>query len=177
MKTAISPRARRAVTLAATAAATLSLSACMVTNPQSTTLRYAPADGVEVDGDQLVARDLLLVSHGNGAPAVVSGTLVNRGTEAMDVTVSVLGEQVSEVSIAPRSSVRLDGGGPDGDGERTRIEALEAPAGQHVELRIVGGNDTLTAQAPILLPHGTYEKFADDAGGEVEDHHPDAADH
>lgn len=166
MKTASTRRTRRATTLAALAAATLVVSGCMVSSPQTTMLNYAPADGVEMDGSDLVARDVLVVSHGNGAPGVVSGTLVNQGTEPLTVTITVAGQPAGEVTIEPGTSVRLDGGTE--GGTRTTLESVEGPAGEGVEVRLSGGADTLAATAPVLLPQGPYADFADDAGGTVE---------
>ncbi|GGK76971.1 hypothetical protein GCM10011509_26980 [Ornithinimicrobium pekingense] len=171
---------RRATTLTAAVVGALALSGCQVTNPTTTMLRYAPADGVELDGDALDVRDLFLVSQGGGAPAVVSGSLVNSGTEPLTVTVSVAGEELSpQVTVEPGSYVRLDGVQPDGtEGERMVVPALDSPAGQSVEVRIsASGEDTLATNAPVLLPRGPYEQFADDAGGTVEPRETEDTDH
>lgn len=177
MKTVASSR-RRHVALVGAFVAALGLSACSVTSPQTTMLNYAPADGVEMSGESLEARDILLVSHGNGAPAVLSGTLVNTGTEPLTVAVSVAGQPVGEVTVEPQSTARLDGVGADGSaGERTKVEALETPAGVHVEVRLQASGETLAANAPVLLPQGPYADFADDAGGTVEPPAQEEADH
>lgn len=179
MKTVATSRRRGAALLLGLAAASLSLTACSVTSPQTTQLRYAPADGVEMDGEALMARDVLLVSHGKGAPAVVSGTLVNTGKEPLTVTVNVAGQPVGEVTVEPGSTARLDGTAADGTpGERLVVDALETAAGEHVEVRLQAGSETLGASAPVLLPQGPYADFADDAGGEVEPRTEEpAADH
>lgn len=171
--TARSSRTRRRATILTSAAvAALALSGCQVTNPTTTMLRYAPADGVELDGQSLDVRDLLVVSQGDGAPAVVSGSLVNTGTEPLTVTVSVAGQAIdTPVTVDPGTSVRLDGTQPDGSqGERVILPRLDSPAGQSVEVRIATDQETLAGDAPVLLPHGPYEQFADDAGGTVEPH-------
>lgn len=181
MITARSSRTRRRATiLSAAAVGALVLSGCQVTSPTTTMLRYAPADGIELDGEALDVRDLLVVSQGNGAPAVVSGSLVNSGTEPLTVTVSVAGQELSpEVTVEPGTAVRLDGVQPDGSqGERLVLPSLESPAGESVEVRITAdGEGTLAAQAPVLLPQGHYEQFADDAGGTVEPRATDDSDH
>ncbi|WP_431473109.1 hypothetical protein [Ornithinimicrobium sp. W1665] len=172
MTTAPTPRTRRgAVLLTAAAVGAVALSGCSVTNdPTTTTLRYAPADGVELDGETVDVRDLFVVSQGSGAPGVVSGSVVNSGAEPATVTVAVAGQQVgSEVTVEPGQAVRLDGVQPDGsEGERLVVEAVDAVAGQLVEVRIQTAEETLTAEAPVLLPRGPYEQYADDAGGTVE---------
>lgn len=178
MTTASAPRPRRAAVLVAAALSALTLTGCSLNSPTTTLLRYAPADGVEVDGDDLWVRDLLVVSNGNGAPAVISGSLANRTPEPMTVTVLAEGETLSpEIEIEPLGTARLDGGGPDGTGERLVLPALEGPAGRSVEVRLSTGNETLAAMAPVLLPHGPYEQFADDAGGTVAPHPESDQDH
>ena len=181
MITARSSRTRRRATvLTAAAVGALVLSGCQVSSPTTTMLRYAPADGVEVDGETLDVRDLLVVSQGDGAPAVVSGALVNSGTEPVTATVSVAGQELSpQVTVEPGAAVRLDGTSADGSqGERLVLPALDSPAGQYVEVRIAAeGQDTLTADAPVLLPQGPYEQYADAAGGTVEPPATEESDH
>jgi hypothetical protein len=159
--------------LVAAAVSALTLTGCSLNSPTTTLLRYAPADGVEIDGEDLLVRDLLVVSKGDGSPAVVSGSLVNRGDEPLTVSLTANGEPISqEVTVDPNGRARLDGVAPDGSqGERLVLPALESPAGQSVEIRLSTGSETLSAMAPVLLPQGPYEGFADDAGGTVE---PDA---
>ncbi|WP_162802919.1 hypothetical protein [Ornithinimicrobium avium] len=182
MITARASRQRRsAALLVAVATGSLALAGCEVASPVSTMIDYAPADGIQLDGPSLDVRDLLVVSHGNGSPAVVSGSLINSGTEPLTVTVSVAGQQLdAEVTVDPGASVRLDGVQPDGsEVDPVTVPALEAPAGQSVEVRLTTGEETLAGNAPVLLPHGPYEQFADQAGGTVAPHPADegAADH
>ncbi|WP_151525452.1 hypothetical protein [Serinicoccus kebangsaanensis] len=161
---------RRAAALTA-ALAGVALAGCSVNSPTTTLLEYAPADGVEMDGAAVDVRDLLLVSHGEGAPAVVSGSVINQTDEPVTVSVAVNGTTLTpELTVDPRSSARLDGTAADGsEGERMILPALESPAGQNVEVRLSAGDlETLSATAPVLLPRGQYAQFADDAGGTVE---------
>ena len=179
MITATASRTRRRVALlAAAAVSTLTLSSCAVNSPQTLTLRYAPADGVEMDGQAFHVRDLLLVSHGNGAPAVVNASLINNTDEPLEVAVVVDGEELSTtVTVEPRGAARLDGGVDGTQGERVILPTLESPAGMSVEVRLRAGEETLAANAPVLLPHGPYEHLADDAGGEVAPHPEDDGEH
>lgn len=172
MTTASSLRSRRSAALVTAALSALALSGCALNSPTTTLLPYAPADGVEVDGEVMDVRDLLVVSHGSGAPAVVSGSVINQSEEPITLTVTANGEALSpEIEVGPRSTVRLDGTAADGtEGERLVLPALDSAAGQSIEVRISSGGETLTANAPVLLPHGPYERFADDAGGTVEPH-------
>ncbi len=172
MITARSSRLRRPATLlAAAATAAMVLSGCEgTTNPITTMVDYAPADGIQLDGSSLAVRDLLVVSHGNGAPGVVSGTVVNSGTEPVTLTVAVAGQQLEgEVTVDPGAAVRLDGVRSDGsEANPVTVPALDSPAGQGVEVRLSDGQETLAGTVPVLLPQGPYAQFADLAGGPVE---------
>jgi hypothetical protein len=178
--TAPSARPRRRVLLLTTVAAgTLVLAGCSTTNPTTTMLPYAPADGIELDGESLAVRDLLVVSQGDGAPGVVSGSLVNGTDEPLTATVSVNGEALTpEITVEPNSATRLDGTAADGTaGDPLTVPALDSPAGQGVEVRVQAGGETLVGRAPVLLPQGHYEQFADDAGGTVEPPEAEESDH
>lgn len=166
MKTAAPSRTRRAGLLGVTVAGALALSGCQLTSSTATTLRYNPSDGVLVDGETFEARNLLVVSHGEGAPGVLSGAVYNTGTEPLAVTVTVGGQEAGEVTVEPGAPLQLDGG-QGGSGQRTVVPAVEPPAGANVEVRLQAGGETLAVAAPVLLPRGPYEGFADDAGGTV----------
>ncbi|WP_130011277.1 hypothetical protein [Serinicoccus sediminis] len=171
MTTARTSRTRRTAALATGALAALALTGCSINSPQATTFVYAPADGVQMNGEAFEVRDMLLVSNGDGAPAVVSGAVVNQTAEPLTVTVTVAGETVSpELEVDANAAARFDGGLPDGsvEGERLIVPSLEGPSGQHVEVRVRAAGETLSSTAPVLLPLGPYAVFADDAGGPVE---------
>lgn len=173
MTTAPAPRrTRRSAALVAGALSALALSGCSLNSPTTTLLQYAPADGVQVDGEGLAVRDLVVVSHAGGAPAALSGSLVNQTDEPMEVTVSVNGEELSPtVQVAAHGRARLDGTAADGSaGEGLVLPALESPAGQGAEVRFSAAGQSVSAIAPVVLPHGPYEDFADQAGGTVAPH-------
>lgn len=178
MKTAASSYRRRLALLGAVAAGATALSGCQINSPTTTLLRYAPADGIEMDGQALAARDILVVSHGDGAPGVVSGTLFNSSDEPLTVAVSVGGQSAGEVTVEPRSPYRLDGVTAEGgEAEPTKVSAVETPAGVGVEVAFDANGDKLSGVVPVLLPQGVYEGFADDAGGTAEPRAEDTADH
>ncbi|WP_131105738.1 hypothetical protein [Ornithinimicrobium sufpigmenti] len=177
MTTAPAFRARRRAAVLTAAFAALALSGCSLTSPTTSMIRYSPADGVEIDGQSVDVRNLLVVSHGEGAPGVVVGSVSNRTSEPVTVTVSAAGNDLSpQVEVGPGGVVRLDGYPSDGPGEPVTIPSVDGPSGQGMEIRIVTDEETLTAHAPVLLPQGPYEEFADLAGGPVEPR-PAAEDH
>ena len=127
--------------LTAAAVGAVALSGCSTTNPTTTLLRYAPSDGVEMDGESIAVRNLLVVSHGGGAPGVVAGSVVNSGTESATLTVTVAGQEATpEVTVEPGQAVRLDGVQADGSaGGRLTVDAVDVAAGQVVEVRVQSG--------------------------------------
>ncbi|QFG69537.1 hypothetical protein [Ornithinimicrobium pratense] len=178
MTTAPASRARRRAAVLTAAFAALGLSACSLTSPTTSMIRYSPADGVEIDGESVDVRNLLVISHGEGAPGVVLGSVSNRTAEPVTVTITAAGNDLSpQVEIDPGGVVRLDGYTTEGPGEPVTIPAVDGPSGQGMEIRIVTTGETLTAHAPVLLPQGPYEQFADDAGGTVEPRPAGEADH
>lgn len=183
MTTAPAFRARRRAALLTAAFAVMGLSACSLTSPAATLLRYAPADGIELDGDAIDVRDLLVVSQGDGAPGVVLGSVFNQSTEPITLTVRAGGTALSpQLEVAPGSFVRLDGTGASSDegedqSEPVTIPVLATPAGQSVEIAVSTGQETLSGNVPVLLPRDHYEQFADDAGGTVEPSADEDEDH
>lgn len=164
-RTAAQQPASRPRRLAATGlalAAALTLSACQMSSPVTTDMVYDPADGVSLDAGDVAVRDLLVVSEGDGAPGVVSGQVVNNSAESTEVTLSasVDGQIVAlepTVTVEPGTSVRLDGGGPDGSGTPVVIPSVAARPGGIVEITLqtsLGAGDS--GLAPVLLPEGYY---------------------
>lgn len=63
-------------------------SGCMIFNPVQTDIPYVPGDGVQADVGQLAVRDLALIGDGSGR-AVVSGSVINRGSQPMTVQLAL----------------------------------------------------------------------------------------
>ncbi len=155
-------RPRRLAVVGLALAAALSLGACQMSSPVTTDMGYDPADGVSLNAGDIAVRDLLVVSQGDGAPGVVSGQVVNNTPESADITLTatVDGQAVPlepMVTVEPGTSVRLDGGGPDGSGTPVTIPSVTARPGGIVEITVQtsqGAGDS--GLAPVLLPDGYY---------------------
>lgn len=155
-------RPRRLVVPGLALAAALSLSACQMSSPVTTDLGYDPADGVSVDAGDVAVRDLLVVSEGSGAAGVVSGLVVNNSSEPADVTLSVSADGQTldlepTVTVAPGTSVRLDGQGPEGTGAPVTVPSVAAAPGGIVEIQVQTSlGEVDSGLAPVLLPDGYY---------------------
>lgn len=151
---------------ASTLALVAGLGACQMASPITTDMSYDAADGVSVDLEDVVIRDLLVVSEGNGASGVVSGLVVNKGTEEVTLTLQAEDEALTpEVTVAPGTSVRLDGTDPlTGEaGEPVTVPALQGGAGSSLTLRFAtsaGAADS--ALVPVLSPTGPYSDMVGD---------------
>jgi hypothetical protein len=162
-------RGRAAVAVSALALAT-GLGACQMMSPITTQLQYDPADGVSVDLEDVVVRDLLIVSEGEGASGVLSGLVVNKGTEEVTLTIQTDtsgGPLEPEVTVAPGTSVRLDGIDPlTGEkGEPVTVPEVTTAPGTYVTVRFSTSTGAADAvQAPVLAPTGPYGELAETTG-------------
>ena len=146
-------RSRRTIAVLGGVAVAALASGCMVFNPVQTDVPYEPADGVSAEVGDLAVRDLLLVG-GGGQAAVVSGGVINLGTEPIRVQV-VPQEQAgpgggSEIQVGPREQVNLAEQG-------LQFEALAAEPGTIVPVAVTaqpGG--TTIVDVPVLAATGPY---------------------
>jgi len=129
------------------------LGACSTQSPQQTAIPYQPADGVAASIGVVQARDLLVVSAKKDAPGLVSGSVVNTGTDA--VTVSFLTRSDSEAGAGQGVPVQLKAG------EQKRLEAVQlakvpnAPGDLTYVVMQTGADRTLV-NVPVLAPTGYY---------------------
>ena len=156
-------RGRLAGVTTAVLAAT-ALSACQVTSPITTDLDYDPADGVSVDVGEVKIRDLLVVSEADGAAGVVSGLVINDGTDSVTVTLQLAGQAPLEpaVEVPAGGSVRLDGRDPLGEerSEPVVIPSVAEPAGAYLDLRVTtSAGEVTSTNAPVQPPDGPYSGY------------------
>lgn len=150
----------------ATLVTALGLSACQVSSPAATTFVYDPADGVSLETDTLQVRDLLVVSAEAGGPGVVSGYIVNTGSEEVTVDVQLETEDARtpltpSLELGPRGTGRLDGN-VGTTGEALTIPETPVMPGQMVDVRVTTSTgDVASTRIPVLLPEGPYARYMD----------------
>ena len=97
--------------LAVVAVAAAALAGCSVINPITSQNHYAPADGVQVAiGSDARGLDLLVVTTAKDAPAVLTGSIYNDGTEELDVTISIDGVIAAHVKVPADGTVKMGTG-------------------------------------------------------------------
>lgn len=98
---------KKSLAAAAAALAVVTLAGCSYVNPITTQEYYAASDGVHLNIDDVEAQNLILFTSGAGEPAVLVGTLVNRGTEDVELRVSFDGQTATTVPAPAGTSVVL----------------------------------------------------------------------
>ncbi len=146
-------------------AAGLLLGGCSFTSRDVTLEPYAPSDGLQAELGDVLVRNVLVVSEGDGAPGVLSGAVVNRGDQEATVLVEVSG-LLTEVDVAAGGTVFL---GPydEPDGELVVLDAVDAIAGGIVAVSFVAPADSATLEVPVLLPEGAYSDITPPADAGV----------
>lgn len=148
---------RRAVVPVAALSAGLLLGGCSFTSRDLTLEPYAPSDGLQVTLGEVLVRNALVVSEGDGAPGVLSAALVNRGDDDVTILLEVAGT-VAEVEVATDETVFL--GPSDDEDVVVVIDSVDVVAGGVVELRITEpATDSATLEVPVLLPEGAYAEI------------------
>ncbi len=143
---------RLVVGAGALAAATL-LGGCSFWSPDVTLEPYSASDGINADLGDVLVRNVLVVSDGEGEPGVVAGALVSRSDEATDVLLEVGGSSIV-VELDAGESVLL--GTP--DGEQVVVDSVDGAPGSYVDLRVTNeATGAVTLQVPVQLPEGPYE--------------------
>lgn len=165
---------RTAPVVATVAAVTagLLLGGCSFTSRDLTLEPYAPSDGLQADLGDVLVRNVLVVSEGDGEPGVLSATLANRGDEDRTLLVQV-GESTAE-QPAPVTQVDVPAQGTLVIGVEDEAAATEEDEDAvPVEVVVVdrveelaGGvitvsfedpeEDSATLEVPIVRPEGPY---------------------
>jgi hypothetical protein len=92
----------------AIAVAALALTACSAINPITTQKHYQASDGVSVDiGDHSEGINLLVMTTAAEAPAVLTGSIHNSGTEDLSVKVSIDAATTTQVDVPAGATVAL----------------------------------------------------------------------
>jgi hypothetical protein len=97
--------------VAAVAVAAIALSACSAINPITTQKHYQASDGVQVTiTDDVRAINLLVMTTAKDAPAVLTGSLYNSGSEDVTITLSIDGTIAVNVDVPADATVQLGTG-------------------------------------------------------------------
>jgi hypothetical protein len=151
--------------LAALALAAPVLAGCGL-SPAQTTVPYQPSDGVSAQVGDVQVRNLLVVGSTADAPGVLSGVLVNGGTEQATVTLAAEGGQPVPVDVPPGQSVQLGVQNPSAPmlpspQSTTTTYAQLSPVGQPagavvpITLSSAAGGST-TVKVPVLAATNEY---------------------
>ena len=163
--TSLTPSRRRPAALLAVASAGVLLSGCSLNAPNTAIQPYAPADGLQAELGEVLVRNMLVVSEGDGGPGVLVGALVNRGQEDVTVSLEIAGT-TTEVDVPVGVSVALgtEADRPDGEigsieSETVELDQVEPPAGGNLELTVTVPAGSSVLEIPVVLPTGAYDGF------------------
>ena len=142
-------------------------------SPAQTTIAYDPSDGVSASVGDVQVRNLLVVGSTAEAPGIVSGVLLNSGTDAVTVTVASGTSAPVPVDIPASSSVRLGVAGTDpaatpapGTPGRAvvQLSSVGEPAGAVIPVTLTSaGGGTTTVQVPVVPPTNEYASITPSA--------------
>jgi hypothetical protein len=150
-------RIPRPAAAAALALVALTSAGCSVTNPQTTSLQYMPADGVENRlSPTVTVTSMLIAAADKQGPGQLVARVTNTGTEPASVTFTATGD--AQVDL----TVRVDGGETVDIGPKGR-EAMVQPVGTvpgglvPVSVALEGG-EPVELEVPVL--DATLEPYA-----------------
>ncbi|MFC8801601.1 hypothetical protein ACFT2C_28025 [Promicromonospora sp. NPDC057138] len=151
-------RGARTIALAAVSATgALLLAAC---SPTTTTLNYAPSDGVVVSvlGDEdrdLRGINLMVVSAAEGEPGNVLGALANETADDASFTLEAPGASPVTVAVPAGGTVYL---GTE-TGQAVQLDTVGAEPGDYLDAVLTVGSDSKEFQLPVF--DGTLPEYAD----------------
>jgi hypothetical protein len=155
---------RRRLAAAAAVAATPLLSACATFSPATTAVPYNASDGASVQLGQLEAANLLVVGSEKGGTGVLSGALVNKGTDDLTVAISTQGAPTPVtvtvpgnrmVSLTASTTAPVSSGGS--ASATVLVPSLPVAPGANVTVQLAtrpGGQTQVFV--PVLLPQNEY---------------------
>lgn len=141
--------------LAAIALATVALSGCSLSREIASLDMYAPSDGVQLDIEQLKARNLMFIKGASGN-AVLIGSFVNSGSESITATLQTEDSkgEVVRVAFEVGAGKKFDLGYNGTEGVVLQLDGL--PGSIH-SVYLSGSADPIEMNVPIL--DGTLEEY------------------
>ncbi|SDS16886.1 hypothetical protein [Paraoerskovia marina] len=124
--------------------------------PVTTNLDYQPSDGFAVDvSEDVHGVNLMVLSHGEGAPGSVHGAFTNDGTTDASVELDAVGASAT-VEVPAGQTVYL---GTE-DGETVELDAVSTEPGGLLPVTFSDGSNETEVSIPVL--DDTFEEYADD---------------
>ncbi len=143
------------VRIAAATALVAALTGCSVTNPIQTQQLYAASDGARIVlGENIEAKNMLLLTEAQGSPGALIGAVTNRGSQDTVVVIDIVGAGRHEVPLAAGESVRLTGE------DVLTFESVDVAPGATAPITISTGADgAKSVTVPVL--DGTLPEYAE----------------
>lgn len=159
----VATRRRRAgsiVVAAGVAGSMALLGACTVKSPTQTLVPYQPADGVALSSGSVDARNLLIVTKAKGEAGVLSGSLINLGTQDLKVTFATdsgdgTGKTAGTVDLGPREQTQITG---------VEVASVAAEPGALTGLIMSTDAGDAVTQVPVLAPNEYYSTLTPTPG-------------
>jgi hypothetical protein len=146
---------KKFIALAAVALATVALSGCSLSRDIASLDMYAPSDGVQLDIEQLKARNVMFIKGASGN-AVLIGSFVNSGTEAIIATIQTedASGEVVRVAFEVEAGKKFDLGY---NGTEGIVLPLKGIPGSIHPVYLSGFTDPIEMNVPIL--DGTLAEY------------------
>ncbi len=119
---------------------------------------YQPADGVALSSGSVDARNLLIVTKAKGEAGVLSGSLINLGTQDLKVTFATdsgdgTGKTAGTVDLGPREQTQITG---------VEVASVAAEPGALTGLIMSTDAGDAVTQVPVLAPNEYYSTLTAD---------------
>lgn len=129
------------------------LGACSTQSPLQTNIPYQPADGIAANSGPVQARNLLVVAAAKGGPGMLSGSLINTGSDPVMVTFFTAAQ--AQGGSGQGAAVQLRAG------EQKLIDSVQLPAvadppGALTSIVMQTPAGRTVASVPVLLPVEYY---------------------
>ncbi|ROR73229.1 hypothetical protein [Bogoriella caseilytica] len=153
----MTPRRSQLAAVALTASAALALGGCSFTNPVMTLQPYSGGDGVraELREGAVIVENLMLLTEAEGEAGFVLGSLVNRTSSDVEITLDLDG-LVESFEVPAAGTVNLM------EENLTIAEITVAPGGKLTGTLSTPEDGSIQVQAPVL--DGTvppYDEYLD----------------
>lgn len=158
---------RKFAIAAIAASVMLGTSACTFISPVASRMEYTPADGTQVDLENLKLRNIVYVT--DGSKSALTGSIVNTATTSSSLSIQYTDAAVAEtktVTITLAAGQKLDLGY---NGGAALAIALGGNAGDIVTVQVAEGSGQSTElRIPVLDARFEYFKPAIDSLGGIE---------